>query len=205
MVSATCNQGALGKIRMPCDGMGMAEVPSTFTLQAGAIAPDFVLPDGNGVAHALNDLTGSGGTVVAFLCNHCPFVIHLACALGRFADELAPHGVVMIGINSNDVENYPADAPDKMVEFTESHGWRFPYLYDETQEVARAYDAACTPDFFLFDGEGRLFYAGQFDESRPGKGEPDGADMREAVRRMLLGEESPQPWRPSSGCNIKWK
>jgi anthranilate phosphoribosyltransferase len=160
--------------------MGMAEVPSTFSLQAGAVAPDFELPDGKGAVHALEDLVGEAGTVVAFVCNHCPFVVHLAGALGRFADEMAPQGVAMVAINSNDVENYPADAPDKMVEFSEAHGWQFAYLYDETQEVARAYDAACTRIFSSLIGTGACSTRGSLTTRGRTRASPTG---RICVRR----------------------
>jgi len=183
----------------------MAETPSTFTLRPGAEAPDFSLPDGHGAMHRLADLAGPAGTLVVFVCNHCPFVVHLADQLGACAREIAKQGVASIAINSNDVVKYPADAPDKMLGFAAAHRWDFPYLFDESQQVARAYDAACTPDFFLFDRHLRLAYAGQFDNSRPGRGTADGADLREALGRMLAGDDSLQPWRPSTGCNIKWK
>lgn len=185
----------------------MAEVPSTFFLKPGRPAPDFVLPDPSGRPHALSDLlAGKKGLLVAFVCNHCPFVIHLAEALGTLAQRIASEGINTVAINANDADRYPGDAPDKMEGFAAANGWRFPYLYDETQEVAKAYAAACTPDFYLFDGEGRLSYAGQFDDSRPGKGEiPSGSDLLSAVEDLLSGKPTPEPWYPSTGCNIKWK
>lgn len=184
----------------------MAEVPSTFQLQPGQSAPGFSLPDGNGKVHALDELiAGKNGLLVAFVCNHCPFVVHLARPFGEFASEIETRGIQTVAISANDVENYPADAPEKMLTFAEENHWNFPYLYDETQEVAKAYAAACTPDFYLFDGDGKLVYAGQFDESRPGRGEATGEDLREAVENLLAGAPTPQPWYPSSGCNIKWK
>jgi len=185
----------------------MAEVPSTFLLKPGAPAPDFTLPDFAGRPHSLSELTaGKKGLLVAFVCNHCPFVIHLAPALGAFAARVAADGIATVAISSNDAVRYPADAPEKMATFATASGWHFPYLYDESQEVARAYAAACTPDFYLFDSEGRLAYAGQFDDSRPGKDDsPTGSDLAAAVENLLSGRATPEPWYPSSGCSIKWK
>lgn len=186
--------------------MGMAETPSTFMLKPGTVAPDFTLPDGAGRSHSLNESAGGQGTLVFFACNHCPYVVLLADALGKMAAELREKDIATVAISSNDVENYPQDAPDKMIEFAGQHGWDFPYLHDESQQVAKAYGAACTPDFFLFDGGRRLFYAGQFDDSRPRNGrQPDGADLRAAVAAMLAGGAPPANPRPSTGCNIKWK
>jgi peroxiredoxin len=185
----------------------MAEVSSTFELKPGQPAPDFELPDASGTPYRLRDLAdGKNGVLVAFVCNHCPFVVHLASKLGEFAGEIAEKGIATVAISSNDVENYPADSPDKMIEFAATSGWDLPYLYDESQEVARAYAAACTPDFYLFDSKLNLSYAGQFDDTRPGGGdEPTGEDLRRAVENLLAGETTPEPWYPSSGCNIKWK
>jgi len=186
----------------------MAEVPSTFRLEPGANAPDFELPDADGRLYSLSGLLeGRRGLLVAFVCNHCPFVVHLAKALGSFADEVAAKGIATVAINSNDVERYPADAPEKMAAFATDSGWHFPYLYDADQKVAHAYAAACTPDFYLFDDEGALVYAGQFDETRPrGDSGPGahGADLRRAASCLLAEEPVPEPWYPSSGCNIKW-
>lgn len=184
----------------------MAEVPSTFQLARGAAAPDFSLPDADGTLRTPRSLVaGRRGLLVAFVSNHCPYVVHLADALGRFAGEIEAAGVATVAIGSNDVERYPADGPDKMPDFAGTHGWRFPYLHDETQEVALAYAAACTPDFFLFDADLRLVYAGQFDGTRPGGGTPDGADLAGAVADLLADRATAEPWSPSSGCNIKWK
>lgn len=185
----------------------MAEVPSTFQLKSGKTAPEFSLPDGNGETHSLESLlAGKNGLIVAFVCNHCPFVVHLAESFGQFAAEMAAKGIQTVAINANDVENYPADAPDKMVEFASANGWNFPYLYDESQSVAKAYAAACTPDFYLFDAEGKLTYAGQYDDSRPGRGgEISGTDLRGAVQDLLSENPTAEPWYPSTGCNIKWK
>ena len=184
----------------------MAEVQSTFSLRSGDAAPEFQLPAPDGTLHSLQALRGNGGLLVVFACNHCPFVIHLADALGSFAAEIESEGIGTVAINSNDIEKYPADAPDRMAVFAAERGWNFPYLFDETQEVAKAYGAACTPDFFLFDHELRLYYAGQFDGTRPGSGRtPSGDDLRAAVAGMLAGQEPPERPFPSSGCNIKWR
>lgn len=184
----------------------MAEVPSTRILPLGAVAPEFELADAAGQTFTLDDVRGPRGLLVMFVCNHCPFVIHLAPALAEFARELDALGVGVVAINANDVERYPADAPDKMLAFAREQGWSFPYLLDADQSVAHAYVAACTPDFYLFDGELKLAYCGQFDGSRPRNATPvTGADLREAVRRMLAGEPPLAEQRPSSGCNIKWR
>jgi peroxiredoxin len=184
----------------------MAEVPSTFQLQAGQTAPEFELPDGNGVFYQLSNLVaGKKGLLVAFVCNHCPFVVHLADSLGEFAKEIEGREIATVAISANDVANYPADSPENMVQFAKASGWEFPYLYDEAQDVAKAYAAACTPDFYLFDGNLKLVYAGQYDESRPGRGAPSGSDMRKAVNLLHDGDYTPEPWYPSTGCNIKWK
>lgn len=180
-------------------------VDSTFTLRPGTIAPDFALPNANGKIVTLNEARGSLGTIVVFACNHCPYVIHLARELGDFADRAAALRVETICINSNDLSAYPQDGPEFMKEFAAAHKWNFPYLVDETQSVAKAYGAACTPDFFLFDENLALFYAGQFDDSRPKNGVACGSDLQEAVDRMLDGEAPPANTKPASGCNIKWK
>lgn len=191
----------------------MSEVRTTFRLKSGEPAPDFKLPDPDGALHFLRDLKGPKGTLIVFVCNHCPFVIHLADALKSFANDAADAGVYTVAISSNDVRNYPQDSPEKMKEFADQYGWEFPYLYDESQDVALAYGAACTPDFFLFDAEGKLFYTGQFDDSRPGagppshpdNGAPDGKDLRQALELLVTGQAPPAKVYPSSGCNIKWK
>lgn len=184
----------------------MSEVLSTFRLRPGDPAPVFTLPDADGREWSLPGLAGPNGLLVVFACNHCPFVIHLAKALGDFASEVRPDGVHTVAINPNDASRYPKDAPEFMPGFAAENGWDFPYLVDESQEVALAYGAACTPDFFLFDGSLRLFYAGQFDDSRPRSGQiAHGGDLREAVRRMISGEQPMARPYPSSGCNIKWK
>lgn len=183
----------------------MAEVPSTFRLSLGDSAPPFSLQDGSGRTFSLEALPPAKALVVAFVCNHCPFVIHLASHMGRVAARYWENGVGFVAINSNDVENYPADSPDKMTAFATKHGWDFPYLYDESQEVAKAYHAACTPDFFVFDGDRRLVYMGQYDDSRPGRGTPDGADLTAVLDAIIRGRPVPEKRFPSTGCNIKWK
>lgn len=182
----------------------MAEVSSTFELKYGDNAPGFELPDAWDKRHSLKDVAGASGTVVFFACNHCPFVIHMAKQLGEFSREIAPDGFKMVAINSNDLEKYPQDGPEPMKGFAEQSGWGFPYLIDRTQMTAKSYGAACTPDFFLFDAEGRLTYAGQFDDSRPGRGTATGDDLRAAIAKTLEGQ-APKKGIPSSGCNIKWK
>lgn len=185
----------------------MAETPSRLSLKKGEKAPDFCLPDmSGGTEVCLSRRMGPRGILVFFACNHCPYVILLADALGEWAAQAATKGVATIAVNSNDVEKYPADSPDKMTEFVRNHKWSFPYLYDASQEVAKAYDAACTPDFFLLDGKGNLFYAGQFDSARPGNGKPvTGESMTAALEALLEERAAPEPFLPSLGCNIKWK
>jgi peroxiredoxin len=184
----------------------MSETLSSFQLTPGDAAPDFSLPDADGKTVSRADVNGAQGLLVVFACNHCPFVVHLADSLGEFAGEIAAIGVNTVAINSNDLERYPQDGPEQMKAFSAERGWNFPYLLDESQEVAKAYGAACTPDFFLFKSNGELFYAGQYDDSRPRSGQtPHGGDLREAVRRMLGGEQPLARPYPSSGCNIKWK
>lgn len=184
----------------------MSETLSSFQLNPGDVVPDFSLPDADGHLVTRSTVAGEHGLLVVFACNHCPFVVHLANALGDLAREIAAQGVNTMVINSNYLEHYPQDGPAHMKDFAAEMRWEFPYLIDETQEVAKAYGAACTPDFFLFDAGGRLFYTGQFDDSRPRSGsEAHGGDLREAVRRMLEGETPLVRPYPSSGCNIKWK
>lgn len=175
-------------------------------LPLGTKAPDFSLPDTSGKQVSLQDFNGSKALVVLFMCNHCPYVKHLQGALAQMAKEYRPRGVAFVGISSNDVENYPADSPAKMAEEARAAGYIFPYLYDESQAVAKAYRAACTPDFYLFDGEQRLAYRGQFDDSRPRNGlAPTGNDLRAALEALLAGRAVPTDQKPSLGCNIKWK
>jgi peroxiredoxin len=183
----------------------MAETPSTMA-ELGSKAPDFSLPDTDGRMVSLGDFEGTPALLVVFLCNHCPFVKHIRFGLARFAEEYGRRGLAVVGINSNDVASYPADAPERMAEEKKTVGYPFPYLYDETQEVAKAYRAACTPDFFLFDRDRRLVYRGQFDASRPSNRQPvTGADLRAAADKLLAGEPVPTDQHPSIGCNIKWK
>lgn len=184
----------------------MAETPSTRILPLGTHAPEFELPDAQGQTYTLDDVRGPQGLVVMFVCNHCPFVVHLAEAISQFAKDMEQDGIGVVAINSNDAEKYPADAPDKMEAFSQERDWRFPYLVDADQSVAHAYVAACTPDFYLFDGELKLTYCGQFDAARPRNTELiTGQDLRAAVAAMLAGEAALTEQRPSTGCNIKWK
>lgn len=183
----------------------MARTPSTM-LALGTPAPDFSLAEPKtGGTVSLNDFQDRP-LLVVFMCNHCPYVKHLASALAAFARDYHQRGLAVVAINSNDVANYPDDSPEKMVEEANAQGYAFPYLYDATQAVAQAYRAACTPDFFLFDAGHRLVYRGQFDSSRPGNDQPvTGADMRAAAEALLAGAPISPDQRPSLGCNIKWK
>ncbi|EDZ68568.1 Redoxin superfamily [Nitrosococcus oceani AFC27] len=176
-------------------------------LDLGTQAPDFqLLEPATGRTVSLADFKGAGGLLVIFMCNHCPYVKHISSALSQFAREYQPKGLAIVGISVNDVENYPDDSPEKMAEEVEAQGYIFPYLYDETQEIAKAYKAACTPDFFLFDKNHKLVYRGQFDDSRPGNDLPvTGEDLQTAVKAVLSGQPIPNEQRPSMGCNIKWK
>jgi thiol-disulfide isomerase/thioredoxin len=187
----------------------MAATPSTM-LDLGVKAPDFTLPDyapgANGVTRSLSDFADAKALVVMFICNHCPFVKHVQSELARLRADYADRGVAFVAISSNDVENYPDDAPPKMTDEAKRADYGFPYLYDESQEVAKAYRAACTPDFFLFDENRGLVYRGQLDDSRPKNGLPvTGADLRAALDAVLQGREAPGDQKPSIGCNIKWK
>jgi peroxiredoxin len=172
----------------------------------GTPAADFRLPDTDGKQVSLSDFPGAKALLVAFICNHCPFVKHIQAAFAQLAREYQARGVAIVGINSNDVLNHPDDSPAKMVEEKKVAGYTFPYLYDESQKVAQAYKAACTPDFFLFDKDRKLVYRGQMDSSRPGNGKPnDGADLRAALDAVLAGKKLSSDQLPSIGCNIKWK
>ena len=184
----------------------MALTESTM-LEIGTTAPSFTLPDTvSGKDLSRDDVAGERGTLVYFICNHCPYVIHTIDELVRVANDYLPRGIKTIAISSNDVEKYPLDSPDNMTAFAARFGMTFPYLYDEDQSVARAYDAACTPDLYLFGGDGKLYYRGRLDGNRPGSGrEPDGADLRAALDSLLAGGEAPGKQYPSAGCNIKWK
>jgi peroxiredoxin len=172
----------------------------------GSEAPGFDLPGTDGGRHRLEDFEGAPGLLVMFICNHCPYVKHVNNQLAELTAEWIHRGLGVVGINSNDVVTHPGDSPERMVEVAADVGYRFPYLYDEDQSVARAYRAACTPDFFLFDAEQRLVYRGQFDESRPGSGIPvTGADLAAAVDAVLHGTQPSSDQHASMGCNIKWK
>jgi peroxiredoxin len=175
-------------------------------LALGTLAPHFSLPEpATGKTVSLDDLVGSA-LVVTFICNHCPYVKHVAAGLAKLGRDLADQGVAMVAISSNDVVTYPQDGPDHMAAEAGRHGWTFSYLYDETQDVARAFSAACTPDTFVFDGDRHLVYRGQLDNSRPGNDLPvTAADVRAAVDAVLAGQPVDTDQRPSIGCGIKWR
>ncbi len=182
----------------------MAMTPSTM-LPLGTTAPAFSLPDTGGKMVSLSAFRGKP-VLLMFLCNHCPFVKHLGAQLAQLGREYQSRSLGIVAINSNDVANYPDDSPEKMKAEAQRVGYPFPYLYDESQAVAKAYRAACTPDFFLFDMEHRLVYRGQFDDSRPGNALPvTGKDLRAAIEATLSGKAVPKDQKPSIGCNIKWK
>jgi peroxiredoxin len=175
-------------------------------LALGTRAPEFSLPDTQGTLVSLADLAAAPALVVAFICNHCPYVKHLREELAALGRDLQPKRVNIVAIASNDVANYPDDSPARMAQEVATAGYTFPYLYDESQEVAKEYRAACTPDFFVFDGDQKLAYRGQFDDSRPGNGLPvTGRDVRAAVEAILAGAPVASDQKPSVGCNIKWK
>lgn len=184
----------------------MARTPSVM-IPLGSKAADFNLPDTvSGRNISLQDAKGNKATLVMFICNHCPYVKHVNEGIVQLANDYHSKGVSFIAISSNDAIAYPADGPDKMKETAEALGYPFPYLYDEDQSVAKAYEAACTPDFFLFDKDLQLVYRGQLDDSRPGNGIPvSGQDLRTAIDAILKEEEVPSFQKPSIGCNIKWK
>ena len=183
----------------------MARTPSTMA-PLGTVAPPFTLPDPSGRTFTRDELMWDHGLLVVFLCNHCPFVKHIRQGLADFARDQAGKGIAIVAINSNDVERYPDDRPELMAVEAEAAGYTFPYLFDATQEVARAYGAACTPDFFLYGADGGLVYRGQFDGSRPGNAVPvTGEDLRAAARALVEGEGPLEDQVPSLGCNIKWK
>jgi peroxiredoxin len=184
----------------------LVKVPSTM-LPLGTKAPGFSLPEpATGRTVSLDDFAEAPALLVAVLSNHCPYVKHIADALADFARAYQAKGVAIVGICANDVSTHPDDSPAMMAEEAEARGYTFPYLYDESQQVVKAYQAACTPDFFLFDGERRLVYRGQFDASRPSLDEPvTGADLRAACDAVLAGEAPSDDQVPSVGCNIKWK
>ncbi len=169
-------------------------------------APDFSLPDAKGKMVSLSDFDEAEALVVVFICNHCPFVKHIIDDLVGLAKDYQKQGVAFVAINSNDVETYPDDRPEMMAKLAKQKGFTFPYLYDETQKVAKIYHAACTPDFFVFNENRELVYRGQMDDSRPGNGVPiTGADLSVALDAILEGSPVPETQKPSMGCNIKWK
>jgi peroxiredoxin len=188
-------------------------------LELGTPAPPFALPDGEGRMFRLEDVAGSRALLVAFICNHCPFVKHILDGFVQYARDYQSRGLAVIAISSNDIASYAEDAPEFMVKLARERGFTFPYLYDESQKVALAYEAICTPDFFLFDARNRLAYRGQFDASRPKINRPPlpghpplrtdldvtGADLRAATDAVIAGRAVPEPQTPSAGCSIKWK
>jgi peroxiredoxin len=184
----------------------MSKTPSKM-LPLGTIAPDFYLKDTNSSNQFyFADLKGEKGTLVLFICNHCPFVHHVMEEVVRIANDYRVQGISVIAISSNDVEKYPQDAPELMTEFAFKNNFEFPYLFDATQNVAKAYEAACTPDFFLFDNQNRLVYRGQLDDSRPGNGIPlSGNDLRGAIDGVIYNRTINPIQKPSMGCNIKWR
>lgn len=183
----------------------MVETASTMR-PLGMKAPEFELPDTSGKTVTAADFADAEALLIVFMCNHCPFVKHLLDHFVTFAREVQVRGVAVVAINSNDVGSFPADAPDKMAALAAEKDFTFPYLYDETQEVAQAYGAACTPDFFLFGPNRTLAYRGQYDDSRPGNGVPvTGSDLKAAIDAVLADKPVPEPQKPSIGCNIKWK
>jgi len=175
-------------------------------LPLGTTAPDFKLPDTGGKTVSPASFKDAPALLVIFMCNHCPYVIHIRAGLAQLARDYSPRGVAIVGINSNDVANYPADSPANMKDEVKTAGYIFPYLYDETQAVAKAYRAACTPDIYLFDKNRKLVYRGQFDDSRPGNGIPvTGKDLRAALDAALAEKPVSPNQKASMGCNIKWK
>ncbi len=184
----------------------MAETPSTM-LPLGTKMPAFSLTDAvSGKTVTDRAAAGKRATLVMFICNHCPFVKHVMDELGRLGADYIPKGVGVVAVNANDVEKYPQDGPDKMKELAVSEGWRFPFLLDDTQKIAQAYKAACTPDFFLFDADAKLVYRGQLDDSRPSNKIPvTGKDLRAALDAVLAGKPPLEEQKPSIGCNIKWR
>jgi len=184
----------------------MAQTASKM-LPLGTAAPKFRLQDTNSsFQYAYDELKGPKGTLVIFMCNHCPFVLHVIEEVVRIANDYRVQGIGVIAISSNDAEKYPQDGPRLMTEFAFKNKIDFPYLYDESQEVAKAFEAACTPDFFLFDAHDKLFYRGQLDDSRPNNGIPlSGTDLRSAIDAVIYNRSLASPQKPSIGCNIKWK
>lgn len=184
----------------------MAATPSNM-IELGTTAPGFSLPDTvSGKQLSLQNLKGKTATVIMFICNHCPYVKHVNAEIVKLANDYSPKGVSFIAISSNDAVNYPDDSPEKMKEVAQQLGYSFPYLYDETQEVAKAYEAACTPDFYVYDQFLTLVYRGQLDDSRPGNNKPvTGHDLRQALEAILQHKPVSTNQKPSIGCGIKWK
>jgi peroxiredoxin len=183
----------------------MVKTASTMR-KLGTPAPEFSLTNVDGRLVGLDDFKDQPALLVIFMCNHCPFVKHVADGLAQLARDYLPRGVAIVGINSNDAAAHPQDSPEQMIHEAELRGYPFPYLYDETQEVAKAYGAACTPDFFLYDKSRKLVYRGQLDASRPGNGVPvTGSDLRAALDALLAAKPLPEKQIPSIGCNIKWR
>jgi thiol-disulfide isomerase/thioredoxin len=183
----------------------MSRTPSNMP-ELGIAAPDFSLPDPSGKIYTLNDFSDAQALLVVFMCNHCPFVIHLRDALASFASEYQAKGLATVAINANDITNRPDDSPAMMAEEIKNAGYTFPYLFDESQQTAIAYEAACTPDFFLYDKGRELVYRGQFDGSRPGNDVPvTGNDLRAAANALLAGQPISNEQKASMGCNIKWR
>ena len=176
-------------------------------VELGSAAPDFVLPDVvSGKKVSRKDVAGAKGMLAMFICRHCPFVKHVQDELARLGRDYANSGIGIVAISANDAVTHPDDRPESLAEMSKELGFTFPYLFDESQEIARAYDAQCTPDFFLYDRQGRLVYRGQLDDSRPGNGIPvTGTDLRAAMDAVIDGQPVPKEQRPSIGCNIKWK
>jgi peroxiredoxin len=175
-------------------------------LSLGTKAPDFSLPNVDGRRVSLDDFKGAKAYLVMFICNHCPYVKHVAPELARVARDYREKGVAVVAINSNDVASHPDDSPQKMAQEVKSRGYEFPYLFDETQQVAQTYRAACTPDFYIFDKDQKLAYRGQLDDSRPDSGIPlTGKDLRAALDAVVAGRPAAGEQKPSIGCNIKWK
>lgn len=184
----------------------MARTPSNM-IPLGTQAPNFLLPDTvSGRRLKLEDVKGEKGTVVMFICNHCPFVKHVNQGIVALANDYQDRGIGFVAISSNDIANYPEDSPELMKKTAAQEGFSFPYLYDDSQDVAKAYDAACTPDFYIFDADLKLVYRGQLDDSRPGNNIPvTGNDMRMALDALLAGKPVAKDQKPSIGCNIKWR
>ena len=184
----------------------MAQTSSNM-VPLGTLAPSFYLKDTNSNYHySFDEIKGSKGTLVVFICNHCPFVHHIVEELVMIANDYRVQGLGIIAISSNDVEKYPQDGPELMTEFAFQNRFEFPYLFDESQEVAQAFGATCTPDFFLFDTQNKLIYRGQLDDSRPGNGIPtSGSDLRNAIDSLIYNRNLASPQKPSVGCGIKWK